>query len=455
MGFFDFMRKKQTDNKFNQSFYWGGNGYTNNDDTNANKYIEEGYNINGDVFSIVNQISNKLISIPYSVKKIESKQAKTKHNKLLKAVNYNPSVSQKVRLNALELKSYVEGEMNLPFETPNPTQNWDEFFKLSEDFLNLTGNIYWYKLMPEEGADAGSPIQVYCLPSHLIEIVLRNDANMLSVDSPIDYYIMEDRNTFIKFKKDEVVHISINNPNYGTNGEHLYGQSPLRAVWRNIEASNKGLDLNLNTLKNGGVFGFIHSKGTALTGDQAQELKERLKEMNKSPEDLSRIAGISAEIGFTRLSLSADELKPFEYLKYNQKQICNALGWSDTLLNNDDGGKYDKQVTELKRVLINTVLPHVKMIENAFNQNILQTIKGYEDSCLYFNYKELPEMQIDIETMSKWIVSLKDVGMLTGNEGRNFIGLEPSEDPNMDMFTVKDDIMSLEDALLPKDELTL
>jgi len=25
----------------------------------------------------------------------------------------------------------------------------------------------------------------------------------------------------------------------------------------------------------------------------------------------------------------------------------------------------------------------------------------------------------------------------------------------MDMFTVKDDIMSLEDALLPKDELTL
>ena len=155
------------------------------------------------------------------------------------------------------------------------------------------------------------------------------------------------------------------------------------------------------------------------------------------------------------MSLSADELKPFEYLKYNQKQICNALGWSDTLLNNDDGGKYDKQVTELKRVLINTVLPHVKMIEDAFNLNILQTIKGYEDSCLYFDYKELPEMQIDIETMSKWIVSLKDVGMLTGNEGRNFIGLEPSEDPNMDMFTVKDDIMSLEDALLPKDELTL
>ena len=54
MGFFDFMRKKQTDNKFNQSFYWGGNGYTNNDDTNTNRYVTDGYNINGDVFSIVN-----------------------------------------------------------------------------------------------------------------------------------------------------------------------------------------------------------------------------------------------------------------------------------------------------------------------------------------------------------------------------------------------------------------
>lgn len=455
MGFFDFLKPKKTNNKFNQSFYWGGAGYTNNDDEDLTKYVDRGYNINGDVYSIINQISTKLISIPYSIKKIEDKGNQSKYNKLLKAVNYNPSFSQKVKLNNLEVKSFSNSEYPLPFEKPNPNQTWDEFFKLSEEFLKLTGNIYWYKLMPEDGANAGSPIQVYCLPSHLIEIVLKNDAKMLSVDNPIDYYMLQERTSYIRFNTNEIVHISVNNPNYGSNGEHLYGQSPLRAVWKNIVASNKGLDLNINTLKNGGVFGFIHSKNTALTSDQAQELKERLKEMNTNVEDLSRIAGISSEIGFTRLSLSADELKPFEYLKYNQKQICNALGWSDTLLNNDDGGKYDKQVTELKRVLVNTVVPDVKLIESAFNKEVLQLIKGYENKCLYFDYKELPEMQDDIETMSKWIIGFKDTGIITGNESRNFIGLEPSDDPNMDVFTVKDDIMTLEQAMMPNEDITL
>ena len=62
---------------------------------------------------------------------------------------------------------------------------------------------------------------------------------------------------YFKFEKENVVHISTNNPNFGFNGEHLYGQSALRAGWKNIETSNKWLDLNLTNAKNGGVFGII------------------------------------------------------------------------------------------------------------------------------------------------------------------------------------------------------
>lgn len=441
---------KQTLNKFNQAFFWG-NTTTVDDDANTKRYVDLAYNINPDVYSVINQISSKVISIPYCVKKINDDKAYVKLKRLQKASNYNMSITQKVSALTLEAKAISEDEYGMPLEVPNPTQNWDEFFKLSDTFLNLTGNVYWYKLMPEDGMNKGVPIQIYVLPSHMMEIVLKENASLLSVENPIDHYILKEYNSFIKFKKENVIHISVGNPNFGLSGEHLYGQSPLRAAWKNIEASNKGLDLNVNTLKNGGVFGFIHAKGTPLTMDQAKELKLRLKEMNNSAEDLSRIAGISSELGFTRLSLSADELKPFEYLNYNQKQICNVLGWSDTFLNNDEGGKYDKQIEEKKRVLTDKVIPDIKLLVEPFNKEFLQLFKGYQDKVLVFEYKELPELQDDLETLIKWISQAVDIGLITRNEGRNAMRMMRVEDANMDVYTVKDDVMTLEQAMLPND----
>ena len=440
--------KRGATNSYNKVFFFGGK-FTTNDDADLEKYVKDAYNINSDVFSIVNQISRKLISIPYTIKKIDSKESRKQLKQLKRSTKNNPSNVQKLKALLLESKSFFKEDYEMPFERPNALQSWDEFFQLSEDFLKLTGNIYWYKLMPQEGMNAGQPIQVYVLPSHLMQIVLKENADMLSIESPVDYYIMKQFNDYVKFKNEQIVHVSINNPNFGLNGEHLYGQSPLRAAWKNIVASNKGLDLNINTLKNGGVFGFIHAKNQAFTPDQANELKDRLREMNDNPEDLGRIAGASTELGFTKLSLTADELKPFEYLKYNQKAICNALGWSDALLNNDDGGKYDKQELELKRVLLNTVIPDAELIAEAFTKGILHEIREYKDKELYFDYKDLAELQEDLETLMKWISQAIDQGVITRNEAREVIGMETLTDSNMNVITVKDDVMTLEEAILP------
>lgn len=445
--------KKQINNKYNEVSFLGLNGYTNNDDTDLTKYLENGYNINGDVFSIINQKSSKLVSIPFYIKDIKDTDSYKKLNKLLKVTNYNPNLSQEIKANRLELKAFAELDFPMPFDKPNPNQDWIEFFKLTQTYLDLTGNIYWYKLMPENGINAGEPVQVYCLPSHLMTIHLKKDANLLGVENPIDYYELETYNKLVKFKVDEVVHVSIDNPNYGFNGEQLYGQSRLRAVYRNIVASNKSIDLNNEMLRNAGVFGFIHSKGTSFSEPQGKAIKDRILEAKSSKEELSNIMGASVDMGFTRISLTTDELKMFDNLKYNQKQICNALGWSDTLLNNDDGGKHDKQTTELKRVLINSIIPDAKIIEKAFNEGIIGCIKKYKGKSLVFDYKELPELQDDLETKSKWVISVVREGMMTRREGRHSLRLPEVEDKNLDLFTVNEDIMTLEDAILPQDDI--
>ena len=450
-----FRGNREVNNKFNQSFFWGTSQSTINDDSDLKKYIDLAYNINPDIYSVVSQISNKVISIPYGVREVKDDNANNKLNKLLTSTKHVLNATQRIKALKLEYKAMSDEEFDMPLVKPNVNQSWDEFWKLSEIFLKLTGNVYWYKVAPEDGMNKGVPREIYVLPSHLIEIVLKTNAMMLVEEDPIDHYLLTEFNRFTEFKADSIVHISIDNPNFGFNGEHLYGQSPLRAAWKNIEASNKGLDLNINTLKNGGVFGFIHGKSTPLGMEQAKAVKDRLKEMNKDSSDLSRIAGISTDIGFTRLSLSTDELKPFEYLKFNQKQICNVLGWSDSLLNNDEGGKYEKQKEERKRVVTDTIIPDIKIFEAAFNDEILSLFKNYKGKKLCWDYKEIPELQDDLDTLINWITKAVDSGLINRNEARSAMRLAPLEDSNMDIITVKDDILTLEDSILPQDGLDM
>jgi len=452
--------KNTVQNKFNQAFFWGSLGsQVINDDKDLKRYIDYSYNINPDVYSVVNQIANKFTSIPYVIRPIKDKEANKKLQRLNTATKYNYTIAQEVKAYDLKEKAFGvdEGLLPMPLDKPNPQQSWTEFFTLSETFLNTTGNIYWYMVKPREGMNKGVPNSIYVLPSHLIEIVLKDNADFLTLESPIDHFSLIEGVQYTDFKAEDVIHIKYPNPNYNQDGSHLYGQSPLRAGYKNIEMTNKGLDLSANTLKNGGAFGFIHAKDsqTPLSNEQATGVKSRLKEMNNNPEDLGRIGAISQSIGFTRISLTTDELKPFEYFKYNLKQVCNVLGWDDKLLNSDDGAKYDNMTIAEKRVVTGKIVPDIKLYEQALNHFFIPLFKGYENTKIDFLVKELPEMQQDMKTLVEWIEKVVNMGLITRNKALKIMGMPQNEDVNMDLITVKDDIMTLADALLPQDDVQI
>ena len=434
-------------NKYNEAFFsWLGGGGTDYD-TNAPTYLNEGYNVNPIVFSIIKQQATKTSSIPYYIKEVEDKKAKSQLNVLLKATKYNLTPQQQIKKLSLENKAFSDELMDMPLEVPNPLQSWSEFHDLYKTFFALTGNVYIYMLKPSEGMNAGKPIAIYLLPSHLTEIVVKPNTNMLGIESPIHSYILTSGNQCVTFEAENVIHIKSSNPNYNDDGRHLYGMSRLQAGLKNLASSNKGLDLNIKTLQSGGAFGFIHGTKIPLDVNQAKEIKERLTEMNTSSEDLAKISGMSVEVAFTRISLTTAELQPFEYLKFDQKQICNVLGWSDNLLNNDDGGKYDKQLQEAKRVVTDNIQPDLLLLQDALNKYFLPLFKGYENSELIYDISELPEMQQDTKTMVEWAVLLLDRGVVNRNEVRDIVTFAKIDDDNMDVYTVVDDLMTLEEAI--------
>jgi len=437
--------------KFREAFVKRvGGGFTQYD-SNAKTYLEKGYGANSDVYAAIQQMTVKTSSIPYSVKKIEDKGSKAKLDRLNVATKSNLSPQQEIKKLLLQKKAFKDEELSFPLEKPNELQTWTEILSLYKTFLKTTGNVFFYVVSPKDGINKGVPKKLYVLPSHLMQIVLKEGTNIVDDENPIDHYILIEGNQYVEFEAEDVIHIKYANPFYDEQGGHLYGLSPLRAALLNIQSSNEAVLNNNKLLKSSGAFGFLHSKGQkAMTPEQSLEIKERLEEMDSDGGRLGRITGISAEVGFTQVGLSTNELKPFEFLSYDQKAICNVLGWSTKLLNNNEdsnslnNGGMD---SELKRVISHNIIPDLQLLCNAFNDNFLPRFKGYENTVLEFDYSELPEMQQDMKTMMEWIEKAVDIGIMNRNEGREVLRLVKSDNENMDIFTVKDDIIPLDEAL--------
>ena len=447
----NFAVTQQLKNKISQALLSMGFKYTAYDQNNKT-YIDKGYNANSDVYAVVSQKATEVTRIPYYIKSVKDEHQKDRYDQFMMMVKSMVTPDMAIKKAVIETKAFEEKELPLPLERPNINQTWREFFALYETFMDLTGNFFIYLKAPEEGMNQGVPVEMYVLPAHLTQIVLKESVDMLSGESPIDYYILTEGNQYVKFMAEEVVHIKYPNPNFDMSGSHLYGQSPLRAALTNIQSSNSATHLNARTLANGGSFGFISTK-EPLNADQALSLKDRLIEMDNSEERLSNIAGSSKEVVFTRISLTTEELKPFDYLEYDQKAICNVLHWDDKLLNSDDGAKYDNYKIALRRAITSGISPNLRLLENAFNNDILPRYKHYKNTVLIFDESQLPEMQEDMEKLSVWLNASLDRGVINRDEYRLAINYTEVGTPEMQTHTVGMNIISLEDALTPSEDI--
>lgn len=432
-------------NKFNESVYKLVGGLTNTYNPTLETLLVRGYGENPDVNAMINQMASKSTIVPYAIKSIEDEDAL----KQIKRFPIDTTIQQKFAISKLKKKAYkTDSELPMPLKQPNPTQTWLDLIFLYKVYLKTCGNVYLYKMSPKEGANAGTPVQLYILPSHWVQIVLKANASSLSVDSPIDYYILQQGNQLVKFDADSIIHIKRSNPFFDFSGSQLYGYSELMAAIRNINSSNNAIDNNSKTTLNGGVYGFIHAGDgqSPLTAEQAESLKERLVEMDNSSERLSNIAGASAKLGFTRIALTTDELKPFDYLSNDRRTLANCLNWDVNLLNEDrrstgGGGFTDTLVEARKRVMIDNIKPDLDLLAASLNPQFIQLFKGYEKSEIVWDITEMPEMQTDMETMAKWVNSVP----LTLNERREVFNYEPVDNELLEEIYIPNNLVNVND----------
>lgn len=405
MRVFDWFKRKAEARTFYELMYkFGGVVYMN--DT-PKDYIDEGYRLNSDVYSIVSRIAAKAAEAQWT---------------LFRKTGMDSSKAFKKKADMQEVENH---ELYKLLWNPNPYMTLSQFIETSVGFRLLVGNNYILKFKPENGNNSGKIVRLEVLPAHFMGI----NAGEMGIES---YQL--NIGQLRKFSAKDIIHIKTWNPDFSVYGENFYGQSPLRAGRMLVTKSNDSFKAAMRMLQNQGVMGILASERLGQADAQqppdnelVRRLQEDLQKNYSGPEHWGKKIVSGHPWKWIQLGMSAVDMALIESEKLNTKQICNLFKFPPELLGDQDAAKYNSMKEARKALVTDAVVPELRELRDSFNSGLISQV----DPDLYLDYSvdHLPEMQEDMELMSKRLTA---EWWWTPNEKREMSGREPLTLPGMD-----------------------
>lgn len=441
MGLFDFFRgnkpqqpivvQKSIDRNFANLLYNTINKAPLFGEDNFQTYVDKGYQYNSDVYAIVNLITRKAATAPPILYRIVDDRAFQKY----KAFTANVVKPQDIaEANNLRKKALVEVEETHPIiqtlHNPNDFQSYYEFMDNYLGFKLITGNSYVYGVGPSTGPNAGKFKQLYVLPAHLVRILSEGRYN------PVAGYTLTTKYDSQDLPAEKVMHSKYWNPDYSTEGSHLYGQSPLKAASRVMQQSNDSLTASVKLFQNTGAVGILYDNSDeGMSPEQALELQRKWQTENSGPNNAGKVIVTSAKVGWQQLGLSAVDLAIIDSQKMNLRQLCNVYRVNSALMNDPDNKTYNNMYEARKALISDAILPELIAARADLNKWLVAPYNKSEGDKLFldFDMDVFPELQ---EDKKEQIQYLERAWWLTPNQKLEEMGYGKSEDPNMDKVYV-------------------
>lgn len=397
------------------------------DDT-QNAYVEDGYEINPDVYSVVNGITKAAAAVPPIVHIVKDQRKALKYNQL-KRVNKDKA-SQGSIDNLLELKQQafeeVHDEQDPLYQLinqPNPLQGYPEWYENMKGFQLITGNGYTHFIELGDGTYG----EMWVMPSQFTKIVADPTFESLVRGYTIDMYGHDGH----ELPAESVMHWKYWNPDYDSVGSHLYGMSPLKAARRSIRLGNDGDQALSKALKNGGASGVVYPTDPdleQLTPAQRSQLETYLRSM-QGPDNYKAWLVSNVKLGFEKFGMPPVDLEIIEAGKMTQRDICNVFNFPSELLNDPDNKTNANKQESRKQLYLDNVIPELTRDYAELNRSLVPvfnraTGKNYH---LDFDVQAIDALNKDASEKVDW---LNKAWWLTADEKRIEMGYQPVGDNN-------------------------
>ncbi len=236
--------------------------------------IESRFTSTDDIYAIIRLLSTTASLIPlYAYLKTVDKKS---FNKLMREEKLKKEINP-VQYKSLQKKSLEDLPDTDPvaalLEAPHENQSKFEFFESVYSFLFLHGEAFILKERPEDGVNAGKPIQLHIMFPQHVDLLVSEDMPRRVVG-----YNYRVNGTMIhkNIPVEDVIHIKYWNPEMTVMGTELRGLSPIKVLKRRLTRLDSNMDVSVGQLQNGGIETIVFDKST--TGEEAVGIIDKRKD---------------------------------------------------------------------------------------------------------------------------------------------------------------------------------
>ena len=406
-----------------------GTDYPLQPDDNFREQVNKGYLYNPDVYSIVNLITGSAKGVQWNLYEVKD-QRKFRKYKALPTDAKDFTLDRVIRLKEDSLEEVYDDSNQLYrlIHRPNPLQGWGQFVENVLGFKLVTGNSFVHGVMLEAGANAGLINELWVMPAQFTRINASR-----GFEGIVSGYTLEIGTYRTKFAPEEVMHVKYWNPDYESDGAHLYGLSPLRAAGRVVRQSNDSYTAQSALLQNSGAMGILSVDPDSMTEEQASSLEQQYYNKYGGPAKRGRIVIAGAKMQWQQIGLNAVDMAIIESQKMSLRDLCNIYNINSALLNDPDNKVYNN-VREARRALyMEKVLPELDTFRDELNRWLVSKYNEKMGKQYYLDYdlESIPAMQEDMKLVMEQV---RDAWWLTGNERRMAMGYD--EDPVMNQYFI-------------------
>lgn len=377
---------------------------------NLTQLIEEGYQDNPTVYSIINWIVTNATRIPFKVYqgKGDKKQELTDHE-------------------ILEV-----------FERPNKHQSFAEFFAHVYGFDRTTGNSYVYAPIMDGGPAKGKFIEMHVLPSDEVQIIGESSFE------PVGGYEIDGGwgSHGDHFPADEVLHVKTTNLDYES-GNQLYGHSPLQAAYKELSKSNENYNAAMKSFQNLGSAGILKDKTipsqAQMTNDQYDRAQDQMQKYIQGSDNKGKLVYSSLDLELIKFGLSPVDMALLEDQKNTVNTFCMVYGVPAPLFQDLKGATRDNLKTYTRSGFTQGIMPMVQRFADKFNSH--WAWRFGEGIYIEPYIEEIQELQADRAEQAS---TLAQIHWMTGNEKREQMGLDP--DPMLESYLIPSNLVPVEMA---------
>lgn len=233
-------------------------------------------------------------------------------------------------------------------------------------------------------------------------------------------------NNQIEYSVDEIIFIKDNGITCGMNSQ-ITGQSRVATTISSLTKREKMLNFKEKFLDNGTVIGLILETDEILNKKLKERKQEELQLDYNPSTGQSTVLILDGGMKAKQMSQisSFKDLDFDQDLKRFESGVCVAFGVPEVLIN---GGNNANIRPNIELFYYMTIIPMLNKVTSS-----LSFFFGFK---ITPNTKEVAALTPDKEKEAKFVTSLVNNGILTGNEGRIALNFEPLKDEQMEKIRI-------------------